>query len=445
MIERPARRAGPMQGKDMKKVLIALTVTVAILLAGVVSMRAGAFGPVVEPTPTPAPTPEPTPTPTPTPTPEPTPTPPPTPEPTPMPEPEYFTLSFVGDCTIGSSQHNKGSASSYEGVVGDDLEWPFAATKQYFEDDYLSIANMEGTFTTSPYSNMGTFTFKADPKYAGVFSAGGIDLVTLGNNHAGDYLEQGREDTRAALEAEGIYYADEDGGAVYQADGGPAIGVYSKLWPTANDVKKGVEALKTAGAEFIIAALHWGNEGSYRANADQIAVGHAAIDAGANIVYGCHPHVLQKTEEYGGGWIFYSLGNWSFGGNTNPRDRDTAIIQATLKRTFDGTITIEDVTFIPCKLSGKDASNDYQPQPYEEGSKEYERAMSKLLGTYDGPDFTPDYSAYGGSGPTATDAPEMTPTPQEVSTGTPASGAPEPESSGGSSSDGGLIPGAGLL
>ena len=422
----------------MKKILIVLTVTVSILLAGVVSMRAGAFGPVVEPTPTPAPTPEPTPTPTPTPTPEPTPTPTPTPtpEPTPTPGPEYFTLSFVGDCTIGSSQYN----NSYEDVVGDDLEWPFAATKQYFENDYLSIANNEGTFTTSPYSDMGTFTFKSDPKYAGVFSAGGIDLVTLGNNHAGDYLEQGRKDTKAALEAENIYYADEDGWVVYQMDDGPAIGVYSKLWPTADKVKKGIEALKDAGAEFIIAALHWGNEGSYRANADQVAVGHAAIDAGANIVYGCHPHVLQKTEEYGGGWIFYSLGNWSFGGNTNPRDRDTAIIQVTLKREFAGTLSIDDVTFIPCKLSGKDASNDYQPQPYEEGSEEYERAMSKLLGTYEGPDFTPDYSAYGGSSPTATDTPEMTPTPQEVSTG-----APEPESSGGTSADGPIVPGAGLL
>ncbi len=407
----------------MKKILIPVCVAVGALLAGVILLRAGVFGPVApaapSPTPVPAATPSPTPEPTPTPTPEPTPSPTPTPTPTPTPETEAerYVLSFVGDCTLASSQHSKGAAGSFEKVVGDDLSWPFAATKQYFENDYLSIANMEGTFTDATTSSGGTFTFKSDAKYAGIFTEGSIELVTLGNNHAGDYKEQGRKDTKAALEAAGVLYADEDGTCLYQSGDGPVIGVYAKLFPTAAQVRAGVQKLKNDGAEFIIAALHWGKEGSYRPNVDQITAGQAAIDAGADLVYGSHPHVLQKAEEYGGGWIFYSLGNWSFGGNTNPRDRDTAIIQVTVVRGADGSLSVEKVDMIPCKLSGSDAANDYQPQPYEAGTEEYERAMSKLLGTYDGPDFTPDYSAFEPA-PSASQAPVDTPNPSQTQTPT---------------------------
>ena len=70
--------------------------------------------------------------------------------------------------------------------------------------------------------------------------------------------------------------------------------------------------------------MHWGLEGSYRVTESQKQLGRAAIDAGADIVYGSHPHVLQQIDEYNGGYIVNSLGNWSFGGNTAPRDRDAA-------------------------------------------------------------------------------------------------------------------------
>ena len=318
----------------------------------------------------------------------------PTPSPTPEPTPEYFTISFVGDCTLGCTPANQGLSSSFLGVVKDDYAFPFAATRDYLEADYLTIANMEGTFTTATMSSGALFTFKADPVYAKVFTEGSVELVTLGNNHAGDYLEQGRADTRAALEAEGIAYVDEDGIALYQKGDGPVIGVYSKLYPTAGQLIDGVQRLKEAGAEIIIAAPHWGIEGSYRPTLDQIAGGRAAIDAGASIVYGSHPHVLQPVEEYGTGCILYSLANWSFGGNTNPRDRDTAIAQFTVRRDPDGSLHLEAPVFIPCKLSGSDGANDYQPQPYAPDTPEYARTMSKLDGSWSGADLSIDYSAF---------------------------------------------------
>ena len=104
--------------------------------------------------------------------------------------------------------------------------------------------------------------------------------------------------------------------------------------------------------------------------------------------------MLQRIDQYNGGTIVNSLGNYSFGGNTNPRDPDTAIVQFTVRRDWDGSVTVEGYEAIPCCLSSTAGINDYRPVPYEKGTTEYDRAMSKLLGTFTGPDLTIDYSAY---------------------------------------------------
>ena len=285
-------------------------------------------------------------------------------------------------------------APTPEPTVGRNFAYPFSATAQYFADDYMSLANLENTFTTSNAGSGATFMFKADPEYAQILCEGNIEFVTLANNHSGDYLTQGLADTKAALDAQGIFWAENLGSCIYQSGNGPTVGVYAALYPNVANVQAGVAALKEQGVDIIICALHWGLEGKYRPSTDQIAVGHAAIDAGAMIVYGSHPHVLQKTENYNGGYIMYSLGNWSFGGNTNPRDRDTAIIQVTVMRDLDGTLSISDTELIPCELSSTPGRNDYKPHPYAEGSAEYNRALSKLDGSFTGADLVVDYSAY---------------------------------------------------
>ena len=88
------------------------------------------------------------------------------------------------------------------------------------------------------------------------------------------------------------------------------------------------------------------------------------------------------------------MGNWCFGGNTAPRDRDTAIVQITVRRDVDGSLHLEEPVFIPCKLSGSDGFNDYQPRPYAPDTPEYARAMSKLDGSWAGADLVIDYSAF---------------------------------------------------
>lgn len=312
-----------------------------------------------------------------------------TPEPTPTPEPEYYSLHFVGDCTPASVP---GVAGGYESVVGSDYAYPFAKTIQYFADDDFTFANLEVSLTESAAAANKRFVFKASPEYAKIMSEGGVEFVTLANNHVLDYGRQGYDDTRAAVAAEGVAFAGRDEWAIYETERGLKIGVYAVSFGTVDQIKTGVAAVREAGAEFVIAALHWGDEGSYRVNADQRAQGHAAVDAGADFVYGSHPHTLQPVEEYNGVYIYYSMGNWTFGGNTDPRDKDTLILHMTLRRDANGTVAVESLENIPCACSGVRPGNNYQPVPYEAGGEEYERTLSKLDGSFGGQNLSIGYA-----------------------------------------------------
>jgi len=311
--------------------------------------------------------------------------------PTPEPTPQYFELSFVGDCTLASTVYNKKLSVSYESVVGDNYAYPFEKTVSYLKEDDFTFANLECALTSSTSSDSKNFCFRADPAFAQILSLGSVEFVTLGNNHVLDYGEQGYEDTRAALDAVGISYAGRDEGSIYETASGLKIGVYAVSFGKTAQIKQGVEALRAAGAEFVIAALHWGDEGSYDVNNLQKEQGHAAIDAGADIVIGSHPHTLQPCEEYNGGYIYYSMGNWSFGGNTAPRDPDTIILKLKVERDIDGTVSIVDRTHIPCACTGVVGGNNYQPVPYEEGSEQYTRTLSKIDGSFDGPNLSIGY------------------------------------------------------
>ena len=214
----------------------------------------------------------------------------------------------------------------------------------------------------------------------------------MGNNHTEDFGQKGIDRTHAALDAVGTPYIDANGYQIFEVEG-MRLGVYvAPYMPTEADVRSGVAALQAEQADLIVVCAHWGNEGTYHPTEEQTRVGHAAIDAGADIVYGTHPHVLQPMEQYGDGYILYSMGNFSFGGNTAPRDRDAAIAQAHITLNRDGLYSVESLDFIPCCLSSTPKVNDYRPEPYEEGSEEYERTISKLNGTFDGPDLNVNYS-----------------------------------------------------
>ncbi len=312
-------------------------------------------------------------------------------EETPVPQSEFFTINMIGDCTLASVSHYQGTAQGYDTVINGDWAYPFSLTAEYFADDDMTFANLECSLTDSDNRTDKTFTFKCGPEYANIMVEGNVEFVTLANNHVLDYGEGGYKDTKEALDAVGITYAGRDEYALYVTESGLRVGVYALSFGTTTQIKEGMAALKALEPDFIIAAMHWGDEGSYTVNNEQIKLAHACIDEGADFVYGSHPHTLQPYEVYKDKYIYYSMGNWTFGGNTDPRDNDTFILRLTLEKTPDGKVSVIEREHFPAACSGIENGNDYRPVLYEEGSEEYKRVLSKLDGSFTGQNLSIGY------------------------------------------------------
>ena len=297
------------------------------------------------------------------------------------PQPEVFTLSFAGDCTLGSREASWSNPHSFVGTVGDDYGYPFANVAEFFRNDDFTMVNLEGPLCGGGTPAEKEFVFRGKPEYTAILT--GVEAVTLANNHARDYGEQGMKETKAALDAAGIAYGGREQRFVYTTQSGLTVGVYCDDFAfDRTQIREAIAALREAGAEVVVCAYHWGIEREYKPAQNEIDWAHISIDAGADIVYGTHPHVLQPIEYYGGGVIYYSLGNFAFGGNNNPNDKDTAVIQQRVVRDPDGTVRLGETVIIPCSISSVQGYNNYQPTPLEAGTAAYDRVMEKLAGTY---------------------------------------------------------------
>lgn len=301
------------------------------------------------------------------------------------PQPESFTLTFVGDCTLGSTPSQYGTASSIINTVGDDMGYPFRNVEQWFQNDDATFINFEGVLCDKGYAADKMFTFRAPESWIEILTQGSVEAVTLANNHARDYGQKGYDTTKALLDGASIPYAERDGSCLFTTESGLTIGIYACLFTIDfDDLAEEVAALREQGAEIVVFAIHWGQEGVYRPLEHQMKQAYQAIDAGVDIVWGHHPHVLQKIEMYNGKPIFYSLGNFCFGGNHQPADLDTAIVTQQVLRQPDGTVELGELAIVPASVSSVPVKNNFQPTPYEEGSEEYERVLSKLDGSFTG-------------------------------------------------------------
>ena len=137
-----------------------------------------------------------------------------------------------------------------------------------------------------------------------------------------------------------------------------------------------IQRARSEGAQVVLVYIHWGVEREYVPNEVQMQLGHAAIDAGADLVVGSHPHVIQGYEVYQGRYIVYSLGNFCFGGNSGPSDMDCMIFQQTFTVVDGQAQTDGAVNVIPCSISSESSYNNYQPTPAE--GDEAERIMAKI-------------------------------------------------------------------
>ena len=279
-----------------------------------------------------------------------------------------LTLSFVGDCSIGKLQIHgyEGTFDQYYDQFGP--AYFFRNVRPVFDADDLTIANFEGVLTNSNSRVPKGYNIKGRPEFIRVIAESGIDAVSFANNHKIDYGQQGISDTIAAFDSIALPYAFDEHTALIHTDKGIDVGlVAANFVHDAEDVShaseylySGIASLKARQADLIIALVHWGKEGEHFPNADQQAVGHQCIDLGADLVIGCHPHILQGAEYYKERPILYSLGNFCFGGNRNPGNKETVIAQTVLR--FSGQqLQSADLRILPARLSTATDHNDYCP------------------------------------------------------------------------------------
>ncbi len=309
------------------------------------------------------------------------------PEPT-LPPDQHFILTFAGDCTFGSQDATWYAPWGFVKTVGEDYGYPFRNVADIFAADEFTMVNLEGVLGDATGAIPKAHNLHGPAEFVKILTVGSVEAVTLANNHTQDYGDEGYGDTRAILEGEGIPYVERQKTLLHTTASGLTIGVYAEEYTNMNMelLTESVAALRQAGAEVIVYALHWGKEYSYYPQPDQMDWAHRAMDAGVDILYGTHPHVLQLYEEYNGKPIFYSLGNFSFGGNMYPGDLDSAIAQVEVIRRGDGTVSLGEITLIPVSISSIPERNNFQPTPCEAGSEQYQRILDKLAGLWKGRD-----------------------------------------------------------
>lgn len=296
--------------------------------------------------------------------------------------PVEIVLSFTGDCTLGTDEafDIDNSFNSYFEYYGKD--YFFQNVRPLFEKDDITVVNMEGTLTDSPYREEKEYAFKGRKEFVGVLTSGSVEAANLANNHSHDYGDQSYQDTVDTLEEAGIAAFGYDDVAIIELKEKKGIkvgflGIYELRdhLERKPQVKSNIEKLKAQGADLIVAVFHWSNELQKTPDEYQVELGHYAIDEGADLVIGHHPHVVQGVEEYKGKTIAYSLGNFCFGGNQNPTDKDALILQETFTM-VKGELTDRKTTLIPCMVSSEYYTNNYQPMIFEDD--EAERVLQKI-------------------------------------------------------------------
>lgn len=317
--------------------------------------------------------------------------------------PVSLTLSVVGDCTLGTDEtfdYDTSLNAYYENYGAD---YFLQNVKDIFSADDLTIANFEGTLTDSDEREDKTFAFKAPASYASILTGGSVEAVNTANNHSHDYGDQSFDDTLAALDDAGIVHFGYDETAVMDVKGIKVglVGIYELYdhLEREQQLKDNIAKVKADGAQLIVAIFHWGNETETVPDSNQTILGRIAIDEGADLVCGHHPHVLQGIETYKGRNIVYSLGNFCFGGNSSPSDMDTMIYQQTFTIDADGVKKDNVTNIIPCSISSAayDGYNNYQPTPAE--GDEATRILGKInersswISTAEGSTFTAKYNS----------------------------------------------------
>ena len=294
---------------------------------------------------------------------------------------KHLRITFAGDVTLGSEERlwqEETSLVHTASAQGDD--YFFANVKPLFDADDLTVVNLEGVLSDSGEGERKdkTYRFRGPSSFASILTAGGIEMVSVANNHTMDYGERGYLDTLAALDEEGIAYFGGRSVRLWEKDGVKlaflGLSYTDDCRAEREWMAQEIARLKQEeGASAVIFTYHGGQEYSQARTKKQQDIARMAVNAGADLVIMHHPHVVQGMSVLDGRSVLYSLGNFCFGGNKNVRAMESLIVVADLVFSDAGDYLGQQLSFYPAHVSGTEKRNDYQP--HLAGGKEARRVM----------------------------------------------------------------------
>ena len=286
-------------------------------------------------------------------------------------------VSAAGDVTLGGDYRWRGYHEFWRVFreSGYDHSHFFSNVAHIFYKSDLSLVNLEGplTYITIAPSDK-EFLFRGPPHFAQILSYGNIDAVNIANNHTRDFGMRGYNDTKDALSAVGVQYFGNETRLIMEVNG-IRVGLFGlRIWADTaenrNHATAAIQYLRGRGAQLIIAFNHWGVERDNFPQQYQISIGRFMVRAGADLVLGSHPHVIQGIENYNGRYIVYSLADFCFGGNANPTDQDAFIFQQTFTFYRGNLQPGGETNIIPVFMSSVRERNDFRPTPAEGSATE---------------------------------------------------------------------------
>ena len=283
-------------------------------------------------------------------------------------EPQTFdiTLSFVGDVMLACLKNETTKGSFNEYAEKNKPEYFLKEVQSVFANDDFTTVNLENVLTDeelkeSEKDHDPAYWFYSKTDNTKILLNGSVEGVSLANNHTYDYGYKGYKHTTAAVKNAGLNFGNYENIMYYQKEGFKIAVICYGLWrPNGVPILKNLIKKAEKQSDYQIIYFHGGKERIYEPEDWKVEACHNLVDAGADLIIGNHPHVLQPREIYNGTEIIYSLGNFCFGGNKKP-GKNTVIYQmklTVLKESLE--LEKESSEFIPCYVyDGK--WNNYQP------------------------------------------------------------------------------------
>ena len=273
-----------------------------------------------------------------------------------FPTPREASFLVVGDIMLGRN---------VELLSKDNPNYPFEKIRKFLESYETVVANLEGPIPeTHTRTLSGSFSFSFPPNSAQTLSSNNIEYVSLANNHGLDQGSSGLLNTQNILSEVGITAVGHPSAIDQESVKTARIGnvsisifAFNQTWETFN-LSRAVELIQTTkDTDYKIVLIHWGDEYQLTSNDTQQQIGRAFIDAGADAIFGAHPHVVQEIEVYRGKPIFYSLGNFIFDQYFSRNTQEGLLVQVDM--------VDENITYTLWPLT----STKSQPVLMEENSK----------------------------------------------------------------------------